>query len=61
MMMILAINLSRTNMIVACVELKALIDPGTKNGSVPVNAEDTSATSAGKATAALELLRTPGV
>ena len=59
--MTLAMTLSRTNMTVAYVELRALIDPGTKNGSVPVDAENTSATSAGKAIVALELLRTPHV
>ena len=61
MMMILVTNLSRTIMIVAYAELKALTDPGTKNGSAPVDAESTFATSAGKVIVALELLRTPYV
>ena len=61
MKMILATNLSRTNMTVAYVELKALTDPGTKNGSALVDAESISATSAGKVIVALELLRTPYV
>ena len=61
MMTILVNTLFRTNLTVAYVELKALTDPGTKNGSAPVDAESTFATSAGKVIVALELLRTPYV